>query len=576
MTVSPVLRKRVAVFPASKCDSEARFFSSLAELYPVDFVRESLIGAEQMDAAIFFPDAWGLSEGMFKRGVNSFRFACPARRISLAQNANIIFSDNAVLHPALRNAQVPVGRETNIAELSACDADVALAQYGSAKLWQFRAEDSAELHTSAVAPPELCGEESSVWCWLRPDNWVALLPLMHFLRRVTAESDWSPAPAQACFIFDDPNLHSVRYGHIDFLQIARACLAHNYHVSFATVPLDTRYAAPAAVELFHRHRESLSLLVHGNDHIANELGRKSSPDEALRILAQALRRAARFERRTGLRIGTVMAPPHGGCSESMLEQMLRLPFEGLCTSVGSIIDSHKGELPPSFGLLPVSFPAGGFPMLRRWDLRYGLAPLRIAAFLGQPIIPYGHHRDCADGLGQLAKIADTVNSWGRTTWTSPESILRGHYRTKRDGELVHVQMWSRRVRVRVPEGVSCVAVHVPFKTEPCRVRDAKAASFVVDSQACNAGTPVRVTPSAVLDLSISSRNSVDPAIVGRPPYRVWPVLRRTLTISRDRLTPILRSVRKSSVAGSRKGTRSMDSDLNQKPAQTRSNSQSVA
>jgi hypothetical protein len=285
------------------------------------------------------------------------------------------------------------------------------------------------------------------------------------------------------------------------------------------------------------------------------LGREHSPDEALRVLAQALKRVHRFERRTGLRIGTVIAPPHGRCSESMLAQMLRLPFEGVCTSVGALLHSYQGDLPLHFGLSPVSLLAGGFPMLRRWDLHYGLAPLRLAAFLGQPIISYGHHQDCADGLGHLAEIAETVNSWGCTTWTDPESILRGHYRTKRDGELLHVQMWSRRVHVRVPEDVSSVMVHVPLRDDACQVREVTGGWSVVDPEACAAGVPIRVAPSTVLDLNISSRCSVDPASVGRPRYRVWPVMRRTLAIGRDRLTPILRSVRASTAQVFRGGAR---------------------
>jgi hypothetical protein len=543
----PLQRKRIAVFPASRWQAESRLLASLAELYPVDFLRGNDIAWQSMDAAIFFPEAWGLSEAIFERGVSSFRFACPGRGITLAPKASITFSHDAVLHPAFRGAQMPVGRETDIGELSTSDPEVPLAHYGTATVWQFRAEGRAELHTSAVAPPELRGEQL-LWSWLRPDNWVALFPLMHFLRRVTLKTDWSPPPTRACFMFDDPNLHSLRYGHLNFPRVARECLAHTYHVAVATIPLDTWYAAPAAVALFRRNRECLSLLIHGNDHIANELARERSSEEALRVLAQALKRVDRFERRTGLTVGRIIAPPHGGCSESTLAQMVRLPYEGVCTSVGSLAHSYQGSFPIHFGLSPVSF-LGGVPTLRRWDLHYGLAPLRIAAFLGQPIIPYGHHQDCAGGVEVLAKVADTVNSWGPTRWTDPVSILRGQYRTKRDGELLHVQMWSRRVQVRVPEGVSYLIVHVPFRNDASVVCEVAGTCGFANSEACAAGVPVRVVPSTMLGISISSHRAVDPANVGRPRYRVWPAIRRTLTIGRDRLTPILWSVRSSTATG---------------------------
>lgn len=542
MSATRSQRKCVAVFPSSRWETESRLLATLAILFPVDFVRGGDIAQQHLDAAILFQEAEGLSGAMLERGVSSFRFVRPGRDTPLPANEVVTFSHNAVIHPALREAQIPVGAETCIAELSICDAEVPLAWHGSAKLWQCRAEGNVEQHTSAIAPPELRGEEL-LWSWLRPDNWVALLPLMHFLRRVTVDAEWSPAPTQACFMFDDPNLHSVRYGYLDFLQVARECLAHKYHVAVATIPLDTWYAAAAAVELFRRHRDCLSLLIHGNDHVANELARELSPDKALRLLAQALKRVDRFERRTGLTVGRVIAPPHGGCSESMVAQMLRLPFEGVCTSVGSLVRSYEGSLPLEFGLSPVSFLAREFPMLRRWDLRYGLAPLRIAAFLGQPLITYGHHGDCAGGIGRLAEVADSVNSWGPTTWADPASILRSRYRTKREGELLHIQMWSRHVQVTIPEGVSYLMVHVPFSDVPCQTSQMSAASIVVDPEAGAAEVPLRVVPSTVLDVKISSRRPVDPVSVGPPCRRVWPAIRRTLAIGRDRLTPVLRSVR---------------------------------
>jgi hypothetical protein len=547
MSATPLKRKRIAVFPGSRWHTESRLLASLAELYPIDFVPESESGFERMDGALFFSEEGTQAEQAFERGVSSFLFDGASPRVALSANATVSFSSHPRLHAAFRNAQIPLGSASTAAKLNPADPEITLASYDSLNLWLFRSSGKAELHRTAIEPSHL-RDDQLLWAYLRPDNWVALFPLMHFLRRVTAKADWSPAPTQACFMFDDPNLHSVRYGHLDFLQVARECLAHKYHVAVATIPLDAWYAAPNVVELFHKYTGLLSLLIHGNDHVANELARERSPDEALRVLAQALKRMDRFERRTRLSVGRVIAPPHGGCSESMLAQMLRLPFEGVCTSVGSLAHSYQGSFPLHFGLSPVSFLAGEFPMLRRWDLHYGLVPLRLAAFLGQPIIPYGHHGDCAGGVGQLAEVADTVNGWGPATWTDPVSILRGHYRTKRDGELLHVQMWSRRVHVTVPEGVSHVMVHAPVRGDSSEACEVTAARSAVDAQVCAPGVPIRVAPSTVLELSISRRLSVDPAGVSRPRYRVWPTIRRTLAIGRDRLTPILRSVRASTAA----------------------------
>jgi hypothetical protein len=166
-------------------------------------------------------------------------------------------------------------------------------------------------------------------------------------------------------------------------------------------------------------------------------------------------------------------------------------------------------------------------------------PLRLAAFLGQPIIAYGHHQDCAQGFGPLAEIASVVNSWAQTNWMSLETVLRGNYRTMRDNELMHVQMCSRNINVSIPENVSHLAVHVPGGGEPVHGLISVRSSHD-QAQECTPGVPFRVTGSTDLRLRIRSRDHIDPAAVGRPAYRLWPPVRRALSMGRDRLMPILR------------------------------------
>ena len=541
-------RKRIGVFLESNRHPWPRLLDSLSELYPVDFVWENEASFDQMDAAIFFSEERTRPERAFERGVSSFVFGRSPNLIGLHANAGVSFSSHPILHPAFRNARIRLGNATEAAELNAADGDTTLASDDSLRLWLVRSNDKAVLHTVAVGPPELRGDEL-LWLYLQPQNWLALLPLLHFIRGVTADVDWSPMPQHACFIFDDPNLHSRRYGYLDFFDLAREASRRNYHVAFATVPLDSSYAAPKAVELFHNCPRRLSLLIHGNDHVRNELARDYTEGEAQRIVAQALTRIASLERRTGLKVSRVIAAPHGGCSESMMAQMLRLALEGACVSAGPTVRCNPSKnWPLGFGLSPVCFMAGGFPVIRRFHLRYGLLPLRFAAFLGQPILSYGHHQDCAEGLGQLAETADIVNAWAKTTWSDLGSILCDHCRTKTEGDLLHVQMGARQARVTVPEGIFQVAVHAYGATgADCKLTAASAAQI----QTWALDVPNRVAPSTVLTLRISSCRPLDPAIVERPGYRVWPPVRRALAIGRDRLMPIVRTFPPSNVVESR-------------------------
>jgi hypothetical protein len=513
----------------------------LAQLYPIDFTAAGETGFERMEAAIFFSDEEAVAIRALEHGVSSFVFRRSPSTTVLDATARVSFSGDLILHPSFRNSRIPLGRATEAADLNPAEGDSILAFQDSLRLWVFRSDHRAELHTVALEVPSLEGHRL-LWEHLRPDGWLAPIPLLHFLGRVTAGIDWSPLPPRACFIFDDPNLHSVRYGYIDYAGLAAHARRHNYHAAIATVPLDAWYAGRGAVEFFRQYREYVSLLIHGNDHARNELGCDYNEEDALRMLAQALRRVTELEHKTKLRVERVIAPPHGGCSESVLAQASRLPIEAVCTSAEPLARSqNRTKLPLHFGLLPAWFGSGCCPVIRRWDLIYGLLPLRLAAFLGQPIIAYGHHQDCAAGLGPLAEIASVVNRWGPTTWTNLETILRGNYRTIRDGELMHVQMCSRSVHVRIPEGISHVMVHASMGDESVPGQISVASS---DGQhyECTAGVPFRATGCGSLQLKIRSSEVIDPATVGPPAYRLWPPVRRLLSIGRDRLMPVVRTL----------------------------------
>ncbi|MGH9327563.1 MAG: hypothetical protein ACRD2B_12890 [Terriglobia bacterium] len=549
MSVTLCERKLIAVFPSSSWRSESVLLASLQELFPVDFVPESETSLDQADAALCFPGEDNRAKQAFERGVSSFLFGSAAPSGDTRSASSVWLSNHSCLHPAFRNDQVPGGGASAATGLAAADQDCILASQRSRPLWIVRSGGQAELHTTALGPPRL-GQKELLWSWLQPENWMALVPLLHFLRRITAESGWRLPEQHACFIFDDPNLHSPRYGFIDFAELAEHAVAHDYSVAVATVPMDAGYAAPDAVQLFHKHQRHLSLLIHGNNHVRNELSRDYAGEEALQVLAQALTRTARLERITGLRVSRVVVAPHSACTESVMGQMLRLPLEGACISVPALL--HWNPLtswPLSFGLLPVSFMAGSFPVIDRFRFRNGLFRARLAALLGQPIIPYGHHQDCAEGLGPLAEIADAVNSWGRTNWTDLESILGAYYRTRRDGSLLHVEMWSRRVRVSIPPDVSHLAVHAAPGVECGGLVEVTADQNFAGAQACALEIPFRVAPSTMIEVRFASAGLIEPSGVAQPGYQLWPPVRRRLAIGRDRLMPVLGRFRRSTGDG---------------------------
>ena len=106
---------------------------------------------------------------------------------------------------------------------------------------------------------------------LCPGSFMGLLPLLHFLGQLLGDQGWKlPAP-RAAFVIDDPNLHWPSYGFLKYPQLAEHASRHGYHLAFATVPLDGWRVDARAVATMREHPAALSLLIHGNDHVAREL-----------------------------------------------------------------------------------------------------------------------------------------------------------------------------------------------------------------------------------------------------------------------------------------------------------------
>ena len=84
--------------------------------------------------------------------------------------------------------------------------------------------------------------------------------------------------------------------------------------------------------------------------------------------------------------------------------------------------------------------AGGLPVLLRNGFKHPREDLALRAFLGQPLILYGHQHDLADGLDGLRAAAAQINALGPVRWDSLTGIARAGFQTRRDGERLHVRL----------------------------------------------------------------------------------------------------------------------------------------
>jgi hypothetical protein len=442
--------------------------------------------------------------------------------------------------------------------------------------WQLGAEAAAQ--SVSTYPLAALRDGEALRDHLRAGCFMGLLPLVHFLGQVLGADGWTPPPLRASFVIDDPNLHWSSYGFLKYGELIAHASRHGYHVGLATIPLDGWLVNRRAAALVRENPAAISLLMHGNDHVARELGRLSTAAKAEAAIAQALRRIAVLERRSGVAVERVMAPPHGACSEAALRAMFGLGVEAACISRPY---PWRDGLPAPTALAgwhPAELVAGGLPVLPRYPLGHPREDLALRALLGQPLILYGHHGDFAQGLDLFAQAAADVNGLGEVQWGPLGRIARGNYATRRVGEVLHVRMYARRIELEVPGGVRTLRVvaqaphggpawrrltHMSVRTsepggahargiEPGNAHERPSATgpttdrthgVVGMSFADGVGVsePMPVAASTGIELALAADRPLDPALLATRGVRPWPCLRRALVEGRDRIQPLLRS-----------------------------------
>jgi hypothetical protein len=374
----------------------------------------------------------------------------------------------------------------------------------------------------------------------RAKRFLALLPILEMLRHVTKDIAWKAPALRAAFVLDDPNLHWPSYGFADFEALGAAAEEHCFHLAIATVPLDMWLAHPQAIRLF-RQRNGLSLLMHGNDHVSCELGRELPESDLTQLAAQAQRRAARLERRTGLSVARVMAPPHGACSESMLRALRRTGFDAACISrpFPWLERPPPNALSAQWQISDVR--EGCVPVIPRYPFDGLSQDIVLRAYLDQPLILYGHHWDLSGGLDLLVEHAARINAVGEVRWMGLGEIAATNYLLRRRADEHHVRLFTRHASLELDDTASRLVVHYGepqnsegVESELLEVRQRGVAPYMAP---LNQEFRLR-SACGPIELRLLARDAVDPQSVAAPKWAAWPRARRLLVEGRDRVRPI--------------------------------------
>jgi hypothetical protein len=511
----------------------AATFAALGRALGVSFVEST---SARVDASIVLSiDAAEIKDQLVGRP--ALVVVSAADCVPCGSSTTLTFFDRLELPQVLRGRSLSADDAADVRALPPhFRAARSIARKAGQPVWAVQGSGQDTCHYVSIAPPELAPGDA-LFAHFSGARLARLLPLVVFVQSVVAEPGWIMPPLQAAFMFDDPNLHWTSYGFVDYREVVRQATAHDYHVAFATIPLDAWWIHRGTRDLFTRHARRVSLLYHGNDHVSDELGRRPSRDAMDSLLAQAVARVSRLEHRTGLTVSGVMAPPHGACSEVALAAMATLGFEAACVSRGSL----RHHNPDATWATSLGFRAceqvAGLPIVPRFALTAACRnDILVAALLGQPIVPMTHHHALAEGYQLLTTTADFINGLGDVRWADLRSLSRRLFMERRDGEVLEVRPLSNFVRLDVPPGITSVAVALAGPAPPSTPLMWRASATASWEPIPGGELPVR--PGQRID--IAARGLVEarraPCAGGRS--RARPLARRVVTEMRDRALPL--------------------------------------
>jgi hypothetical protein len=490
---------------------------------------------EGLQGLIAFSGAGKAARDTSVHNVSSYEIIVSQQPIPFVAQSGITFAASAAVHHAFRGKTLVDSSLVNFSQVS--NSFESLAKAGEQTIWAVEQQGDQEHHYVGIDVP-MFTEGDFFHNHFQERRWFAMVPLLHFLRRLLGPDGWPAPEPRASFIIDDPNLHHRSYGYIDFEKLANHASAHNYHATIATVPLDAWYFDRKVVDLFQTHKQHISLMMHGVNHVADELARSYEEQDALSLLATGLRRITDLESRSGVAVARIMVAPHGAFAEFMADSMARLGYEAACVSIGSLLRWNPEKLwPPDLGFSVVQ-PLGslGFPVFHRIGISE--TDIRLRTFLGHPVIVAIHHQDCVSNFARLESMANIINETTNVRWMGIEEISRTNFVSRTQNGMLHIWPYSRRLAVSLPLEVN--------EVEVCR--SPYCGGFTIDlrnhrrdgSEATALNVPARYRISNnTLEIFSPPTNRVDYNQVASKSVGMWPIVRRLLTEARDRTQPIL-------------------------------------
>lgn len=223
--------------------------------------------------------------------------------------------------------------------------------------------------------------------------------------------------------------------------------------------------------------------------------------------------------------------------------MARLGFESMCVSRSFPWLDRPPASHPLAGWYPADT-SSVVPTVARIPLSGQPERIALRAFLGQPIVLYGHESD-------LGRMPDLFTTWAErvarlkdVSWASVGDISRGLVTWRSDGETLWVRPHTGLVEVAAPQGIERIVIEADdFGDAAVTVTDASRGSARVSVTDGRGEAPVSQGASN-LTIRIRPERDVDAEDVPVPRWSPWPLTRRLLTEARDRSRPRIDALRR--------------------------------
>jgi hypothetical protein len=515
-------------------------FLSLSSLFDIEFIQ---CAPEPSKTGI---DAWILQEGAQFVFLNNCDkpcyFLCHSRSASPSfLTDEICFASHNALDRAVRNRVMDADRTVLYRPLPELPkgAEV-VARLGTLDIFAVASSNGITHFFSSLSLPNV-DKDGDIFMQFTAIKYIELLLLWLFLCKLH-EGEFRDGVSQfAAFMFDDPNIRKKNYGYLDYESMLESANKNNFHVSIATIPLDYSKGI-AAKSFFNDYAHLFSLLIHGNNHVHQELYRSCGSEFARKTLRQSLSRIEYLEARSSISISRVMVPPHGRINNLFLRELSKLEFDAVCLPRGALRHLATPEkLGRVIGMMP-SEVIEDVTLVPRFPIE---RPFRnnviISALLKQPIIAAGHHDDLKSGIELIEEIAEYVNSFNDVHWENLTNISRSLFNLAIVGTTCVVDVFSNKITLSLPRGTDGILLVTPHwlnnKNDTYFCRD------LFDSNSWHKYSfdeIIAVKPLSVLEI-FSCNHYEFSETPGRlvDARSIVPFVRRVITEGRDRLAATL-------------------------------------